>query len=136
MTPLDLSAVHGIAQLLGRGVYIAVADRLLQRVSGGHVVVVGEPAAAAAAALRLHQQAGHVTLAFRESGRSADIPRRVRTDLRRHASIRTLYRTELAWAVGIDQLEAVILRHMPSGRIEATLFPYTTLFRFDRKSVV
>jgi hypothetical protein len=39
--------------------------------------------------------------------------------LRRHRNIRVRYRTELSWAVGIDHLEAVVLRHLTSGRIEA-----------------
>ena len=118
MTRVDLLTVPGMAQLLGRGVYLGVAEHPLDLVSDRPAIVVGDPAGGAIAALRLSEYAERVTLVMRENGRCACLSRDIRNALRRCSNVRTLYGTELAWAVGIDHLEAVVLRHS-TGRIEA-----------------
>jgi hypothetical protein len=70
----NLSAVPGIAELLGRGVYTAMPQVVSDTVRGQPAVVVGESAAVAAAALRLSACGCIVTLVTRESARSARHP--------------------------------------------------------------
>ena len=84
-----------MSELVGHGVYTAVPDDLPNGVQSRQAVVVGRPDTAAA--------------------RGARIP----GEVRRRPNIQVRYRTELSWAVGIDHLEAVVLRHLTSGRIEA-----------------
>jgi thioredoxin reductase len=119
VTPLDLSGVAGMAELLGRGVYTTMPEDVPDVLRGQHAVVVGEPATSAAAALQLSGCGCGVTLVTREPARSAGIPCELRRALRGRANIRMRHRTELAWAVGITHLEAVVLRRVTTGRIEA-----------------
>jgi thioredoxin reductase len=84
----------------------------------GHVVVTGEPAAAATAALTLSDCGCSVTLVIRETGRAA-LPAPMRRLVAQRANIRVRRGTEVAVADGIDQVEVVVLRHLSSGRIDA-----------------
>jgi hypothetical protein len=47
------------------------------------------------------------------------IPRELRSALRARGNITVRHGTELAWAVGVDHLEALVLRRVATGRIEA-----------------
>jgi thioredoxin reductase (NADPH) len=117
MTRADPLTVPGIAQLLGRGVYLELPDDRLGLVSDGTAVIVADPAPGAIAALRLSECAERVTLVIRENGRCACLSRDIRSALCRRTNVQTRYGTELVWAVGIGHLEAVVLRRS-TGRIE------------------
>ena len=101
-------------ELVGRGVYTAIPDHLPNVGCGQQAVVVGRPERAAPVALRLSDCGCQVTMVTRETARGAQMPRA----LRHHRNLRVRFRTELSWAVGIDHLEAVVLRHLTSGRID------------------
>ena len=135
MTRADLLTVPGIAQLLGRGVYLELTDERLELVSDGPAIIVADPAPGAAAALRLSEYAERVTLVIHENGRCACLSRDIRSALRRRSNVQTLYGTELAWAVGIDHLEAVVLRRS-TRRIKAcnaaALFVLSPVFEDER----
>ena len=110
----NLCEVPGVAELVGRGVYTSVPDHI-PIVQGQHAVVVAKPDVAAAVVLRLSGCGCDVIVVTRETAHGARVP-----DAFRHRSnIRMRYRTELSWAVGIEHLEAVVLRHITTGRIEA-----------------
>jgi hypothetical protein len=108
-----------MAELLGRGVYTAMPEDMPDALRGQLAVVVGEPLISATAALRLDACGCGVILVTREPAGGTGIPSELRRALRGRASIHLRHRTELAWAVGINHLEAVVLRHVTTGRIEA-----------------
>lgn len=107
--------VPGVVELIGHGVYTALPDDLVNVVQGRQAVVVGRSDTAASVALKLSDCGCHVTVVTCETARGARIPGKVR----RRPNVQVRYRTELAWAVGIDHLEAVVLRNLTSGRVEA-----------------
>ena len=119
MTRLDLCGVAGMAELLGKGVYTAMPEDVPDGLRGQHAVVVGEPVISAAAALRLDACGCRVTLVTCEATGGAGMPPALCRALRCRPNIRLMHRTELAWAVGINHLEAVVLRRVTTGRIEA-----------------
>jgi thioredoxin reductase len=107
MTPV--SSVPGVAELVGRGVYCGMPKEVPQPVRDRHAVVVGEPATCAIAARQLGAGGWKVTVVTRESGCGAGVRRECR---RRHG-------TELVCATGVEYLEAIVLRRIATGRIEA-----------------
>jgi hypothetical protein len=114
VTPQDRSGVPGVAHLLGRGVYTGVPDDdVLDAIRGQRAVVTGSAGAVAELVPRLSVRLCDVTAVTCETGGSA---RRKNVLRRRHLRVRSC--TELSWAVGIDHLEAVILRHIATGRVE------------------
>jgi thioredoxin reductase len=118
VTRFDCCGVHGMAELQGKGVFTALPQDVPDALRGQHAVVVGDPVIGAAAALRLNAWGCGVTLVTCESAGGAGIPRELRRALRGRASIRLRYCTDLAWAVGINHLEAVVVRQVRTGRIE------------------
>jgi thioredoxin reductase len=130
MTAQQLEHVPGARRLLGRGVHVTLPDDLTPLASH-EVVVAGDMAAAAPAALRLGDHGCRATLTTPADGRRASaVPATVRHQLRANANVTLVYGTEVTWAVGLDHLETVILRHVPSGRVEvrnaAALFLLST----------
>jgi thioredoxin reductase len=119
VTRLELCSVPGMAELLGKGVHTTMPEDVPDALRGQHAVVVGEPVISASAALRLDACGCGVTLVTREPADGPGIPSELRRALRGRTNIRMRHRTELAWAVGINHLEAVVLRRVTTGRIEA-----------------
>ena len=101
-----------------QGLYTELSGDAPRCLCGQHAVVTGEPAAAAAAALKLSACGCAVTLVTRQGARTA-LPLAVRRTLRERGNIRLRPGTEVSVAAGIRHLEAVVLRHVATGRIEA-----------------
>ena len=104
---IDL-AIPGAGELLGRGVYRGLPNDIPEPVRGRNAVVVGEPRECAAAARQLSRSGWSVTVVTRQR-RCRGIAR----DCRRRVS------TELVCAAGAEYLEAVVLRRIDTGRIDA-----------------
>ena len=113
-----LPRVQGAMELIGRGVYTELPDELPDTLMGGHAVVAGSMAASAAAALQLCGHGCSVTLVVQANARRAEIAPDLRAALRGRVDLRVQYGLELTWAVGIERLEAVVLRHVASRRVE------------------
>ena len=117
----QLEEVPGAARLLGRGVFTSVSTKLthvLDDLPHREVVVAGAAAEAAAATLLLADRGCQTTFATTEDGRRVSLAATVRERLRANTNVTLCYGTEVTWAVGLDHLEAVILRHVPTGRIQ------------------
>jgi thioredoxin reductase (NADPH) len=119
MTHSALPEVPGMTELLGRGVFTEVPEDVLEAVRDRYAVVAGDPARAAAVALRLSTCATRVTVVTHELARSAGIPGELRRALRGHTNITVRHGVELLWIAGLDHLEAIVLRRTVTGRIEA-----------------
>jgi hypothetical protein len=105
---IDGIAIPGAAELVGKGVYRGLPKDIPQPVRGANAVVVGEAIECATAAKQLGTAGWSVTVVTHErSGRG------IGRECRRHV------RTEAVCATGGDYLEAVVLRHMDTGRIDA-----------------
>ena len=85
--------IPGAEELLGKGVYQGMPKEVPRPVRDRQAVVAGEPAACAAAARLLGEAGWRVTV--------------VKPD------------TELVCAAGIEYLEALVLRRVGTGRIDA-----------------
>ena len=103
------TSIPGADQLLGNGVDRRMPKDVPPPVRDRHAVVVGEPAECAAAARQLSEAGWKVTMVTDAS----DCGRGMRRGFRRRV------RTEVVCATGIDYLEAVVLRRIDTGRIEA-----------------
>ena len=101
-------AIPGAGELVGKGVYFGMPTNVPHPVRDSHAVVVGQPAGCAAAARQLVEAGWTLTVVTRERW-GCDIPRQCR---RRVA-------TELVCATGIEYLEALVLRRIDTGRIDA-----------------
>ena len=99
----------GVAELVGRGVYDGMPTEVPQPVRDQHAVVVGNPAACATAARQLAAAGWRVTAVARDSV--------FRNGMRR--DFRRKRRTELVCATGVEYLEALVLRRIDTGRIQA-----------------
>jgi hypothetical protein len=94
---------------VGKGVFHRMPATVPPPVRDRHAVAVGAPARCVAAARRLERAGWTVTVVTRDAGRFPGISRSCH---RRTA-------TEVVCATGIDHLEAVVLRHVVTGRIDA-----------------
>ena len=104
-----VAAIPGAEALMGRGVYRGVPPDLPRPARDHHAVVAGPPAACAAAARQLGEAGWTVTIVTR--GRCA-----------RHGVARSCRRrgfTDVACVTGVDGLEALVLRRIDTGRIDA-----------------
>lgn len=101
--------IPGADELLGKGVYRGMPKDVPQPVRDRHAVVVGEPAECAAAARHLGEAGWKVTVVTGES----DCGCGMRRECRRKVG------TEVVCATGIEYLEALVLRRIDTGRIEA-----------------
>lgn len=110
----------GARELVGRGVYTSLPAELPGALAGGPAVVVtGGLPAAAVAALRLDTHGCAVTLLLPHGARDARLSPPLRAALRKRPRLSVRYGMELEWAAGTERLEALVLRHVASGRIEA-----------------
>ena len=103
------TSIPGADELVGKGVYRGMPKDVPQAVRDGHAVVVGEPAECAPVARQLGEAGWKVTVVTGESGCGCGM----RRECRRRVG------TEVVCATGIDYLEALVLRRIDSGRIEA-----------------
>jgi hypothetical protein len=104
-----VTAIAGAEELVGKGVYYHMLKNIPPPVRDRHAVVVGQLVECAAAARRLAGAGWNVTVVTRERACGCDLHRGC---LRRTA-------TDLVCATGIEYLEALVLRRIDSGRIEA-----------------
>jgi hypothetical protein len=103
------TSIPGADELVGKGVYRGMPKDVPQAVRDGQAVVVGEPAECAPVARQLRAAGWKVTVVTVESGCGCGM----RRECRRRAG------TEVVCATGIQYLEALVLRRIDSGRIEA-----------------
>ena len=101
-------AIPGAGELLGRGVYRGLPNDMPAPVRDRNAVVVGEPLVCATAARQLMRSGWSVTVVTRKR-RGGGIVR----------GCRRRFSTELVCAAGVEYLEAVVLRRIDNGRIDA-----------------
>ena len=104
-----VTAIPGAEELVGKGVYRGMPKNLPQPVRDRHAVVVGLPAACAAAARQLGEAGWTVTVVTHERCWRCVV----------HRECRRRVATELVCATVIEYLEALVLRRIDTGRIEA-----------------
>jgi hypothetical protein len=104
-----VTAIAGAAELVGKGVYRGMPKNVPPPVRDRHAVVAGLPAECAAAARRLTEVGWKVTVVTRERDCGCDV----------HRGCRRRTATELVCATGIAYLEALVLRRIDTGSIEA-----------------
>lgn len=102
------TAIAGAGELVGKGVYCGMPEHVPVPVRDRHAVVVGRPVECAAAAQRLVEARWKVTVVTRERACGCHV-----RGCRRRTAM------ELVCATGIEYLEALVLRRIDTGRIEA-----------------
>ena len=105
----DVVAIPGADALVGKGVYRGLPKTTPQPVRDGNAVVVGEAAECAAAARALGEAGWRVTVVTRDRSCGCGI----------HRGCRRSVGTEVVCAAGGEYLEAVVLRRIDTGRIDA-----------------
>ena len=103
------TSIPGADELVGHGVYRGMPGIVPQPLRDGHAVVVGDPAECAPVARQLGEAGWKVTVVTGESGCGCGLRRQCRRRLG----------TEVVCATGIEYLEALVLRRIDTGRIEA-----------------
>ena len=101
--------IPGADELVGKGVYRGMPEDIPQPVRDRHAVVVGRSADCAAAARRLGYAGWKVTVVTRDTCSSCGVRRKCRRRVG----------TDVVCATGIEYLEALVLRRIDTGRIEA-----------------
>ena len=104
-----LSAIRGADELVGKGVYRGMPKDVPQPARNGHAVVVGGPAECAAAARQLSEAGWKVMAVTRDRCYGGGV----------HRECRRRARTDLVCATGIEYLEAVVMRRIDTGWIQA-----------------
>jgi hypothetical protein len=103
------TAIPGADDLVGKGVYRGLPNDIPLPVRDRNAVVLGEPVECATAARQLGVAGWRVTVVTRERER--------RCGVARNCSSRV--GTEVVCAAGGEYLEAVVLRRVDTGRIDA-----------------
>jgi hypothetical protein len=103
-----VTAIAGAEELVGKGVYCGMPKNVPPPVRDRHAVVAGKPAECAVVARQLAEVGWTVTVVTREKC-GCDV----------HRGCRRMVGTELVCATGIDYLEALVLRRIDTGRIDA-----------------
>jgi hypothetical protein len=101
-------AIPGANELIGNGVYRGLPSDIPRPVGDRNAVVVGQAVECATAARQLGRAGWSVTIVTRERRRCG-----VGRGCRRRVA------TEVVCATGGEHLEAVVLRRLDSGRIDA-----------------
>ena len=104
-----VTTIAGAAELVGKGVYCGVPKNVPPPVRDRHAVVAGQPAECAVAARQLAEAGWTVTVVTRHKCCGCGV----------HRGCRRRIGTELVCATGIDYLEALVLRRIDTGRIDA-----------------
>jgi hypothetical protein len=105
-----VTAIPGADELVGKGVYRGLPNAIPQPVRDRHAVVVGEPIECAMPARELAMAGWNVTVVTRAR-------ERCRCGVARNCRRRV--GTEVVCATGGEYLEAVVLRRVDTGRIDA-----------------
>ena len=105
---IHLIGIPGADQLVGKGVYQGLPMEIPRPVRDRNAIVTGEAADCATAAKELEKAGWRVTIVTRE--------RHIRGVGR---ACRRMRGTEVVCAAGGEYLEAVVLRRIGSGRLEA-----------------
>jgi hypothetical protein len=105
-----VTGIPGADELVGRGVYRGMPGDVPRPVRDRHAMVVGAPVECATAARQLGSAGWTVTVVARGCGRR-------RRGVGRSCRCRT--GTEVVCATGGEYLEAVVLRRLDTGRIDA-----------------
>jgi hypothetical protein len=104
------TTIPGADELVGAGVYRGMPNDVPQPVRDQHAVVVGDPVACARAGRQLSMAGWRVTIVTRDrEGCRCGVARNCRRRVGR----------EVVCATGGEYLEAVVLRRIATGRIEA-----------------
>ena len=106
----DLITIAGAGELVGKGVYRGLPNDIPQPVRDRNAVVVGEAVECATAARQLGMAGWRVTVVTRER-------ERFRCGVARNCRRRV--GTEVVCATGGEYLEALVLRRIDTGRIDA-----------------
>ena len=109
--------VPGLRELLGSGVHLGLPEQIPAAVRDRDVVVTGELAGVAEAALRLSRHCRRVLLVTTEARVSSLLPERTVHTLRATRNVSVWPRTEILDVAGVDSLELVTLRDRRTGRI-------------------
>ena len=104
-----VTAIPGAEELIGKGVYRGMPQSVPQPARNHHAVVVGQPAACVAAARQLGEAGWKVTMVTRERCCGCGVGRECRRRID----------TDVVCASGVEYLEALVLRRIDTGRIEA-----------------
>jgi hypothetical protein len=104
----DIITIPGAAELVGRGVYRGLPSDIPQPVRDRNAVIAGEAAECGRAARQLGKAGWRVTVVTHERSRCG-----VARGCRRRLG------TEVVCATGGEYLEAVVLRRVDTGRIDA-----------------
>ena len=104
----DRSTIPGAAELAGKGVYRGLPRDIPVPVRDRNAVVVGESIECATAARQLGEAGWNVTVVT---------PERCGCSVGRGCRCRVA--TEVVCAAGVDFLEAVVLRRIDTGRVDA-----------------
>jgi thioredoxin reductase len=105
---IHMIGIPGADQLVGKGVYLELPMELPRPLRDRNAIITGEAADWARAAQQLEKVGWRVTIVTR--GRHI---RGVRREVRR------MIGTDVVCAAGGEYLEAVVVRRMDSGRLEA-----------------
>jgi thioredoxin reductase (NADPH) len=106
---IDVVAIPGADALVGKGVYYGLPKTTPQPVRDRNAVVVGDAVECAAAARQLGAAGWKVTLVTRARSRGCGVRR----------GCRRMVCTEVVCVAGGEYLEAVVLRRIDTGRIDA-----------------
>ena len=105
---IDRISIHGAAELEGKGVYRGLPNDIPVPIGDRRAVIVGDAVKCATAARRLTGAGWHVTVVTHEEcGCNAG------------RGCRLWVGTEVVCAAGGEYLEAVVLRRIDTGRIDA-----------------
>jgi thioredoxin reductase (NADPH) len=109
--------VPGIREFTGRGVHFGVPGTLPAILRGDEAFVTGDPAEAATAALLLADHCRRVTIVSFGAPALARVGEETGARLRARPQIDRKLHLEIAEAVGVERLEALVLRDGRSGRM-------------------
>lgn len=112
----DLPPIDGLQEFRGAGVYTILPPTLPETLRGANAFIWGDPLRSARAALALSRHCRTVTL-VKSGGRvSTGVPRPLPEQLRAALNVTARVNTVVEGVVGVDHVEAVILRNVRSGR--------------------
>jgi thioredoxin reductase (NADPH) len=109
----------GLAPLTGTGVYYGAAGSEAQAMAGQRVFIAGGANSAGQAAVNLARHARQVTLVVRRDSVAATMSQYLINEINGTANIDIRPNTEVAGAVGDQQLEALVLRDNRTGSTES-----------------
>jgi thioredoxin reductase (NADPH) len=121
-------ALDRLSEFEGVGVYYAATQMEALACSGAPVVIVGGGNSAGQGALFLARACTQVEIVIRAANLAASMSRYLIDQIERDPRITVASETEVVGLVGEERLEAVALRHNPSGRISTE--PSCGLFVF------